>query len=64
MLSVTLVDKEGRENHMFLNTDANSLHEFFRYRVGEDRELAKALFPMLGEEEITFIINHRKPAEI
>lgn len=64
MLSVTLVDKEGRERHMFLNTDPNSLHDFFRHRVGEDRELAKALFPMLSEDEITFIINHRKPAEI
>lgn len=59
-LCVTLVDKQGKEKSRWISVSGSALDEFFRYRIGEDKELAMALFPTLDKEDLEFILNHRK----
>lgn len=60
MLSVVLIDNRGKEQHKWLNTDHKTLDDFFRHRIGKDKQLAKILFVSLSEDEIDWIVNHRK----
>jgi len=55
-MQIAVERKDGKS--MWLSTDYQALNDYFKYRKGEDRELAKLLFPNFTEEELNFITKH------